>query len=437
MSKDCIREFGFITEQAVEDEASLNTCVVNSKAWKFLESYAYSNKKEDRFIRAASFNGKKALQVKNFVGFITTPDGTYLEILPKISEGDQSVEATRKLLIRMLSAVDDLNFIATTDADVEIFNKPLAEVLISRFLKELAQVVRKGIRKDYVNIEKEERFLKGRLLVSQQVKQLTTKQHLFRIAYDFFSDNRAENRLIHSALIQIAHWSKSEVNQRIARELRFAFNEIPVSVNYKTDLSQWSISRDMVGYKALLPWVRLILNQQSPFAVKGNQAGISYLFPMEELFEKYVAKMLQKHATPPYKFETQKRGKYLSIAPEAFLLKPDLALYSSGNLVGILDTKWKLIDQDTKYGNGSSDIKSGISQADIYQMFAYGHKYLDGGTGRMMLIYPQWMKFNEDKKFVLSESQDEIGLTLSVCPFNLYAPQKSSEAILNKLTQRY
>jgi hypothetical protein len=70
-------------------------------------------------------------------------------------------------------------------------------------------------------------------------------------------------------------------------------------------------------------------------------------------------------------------------------------------------------------------------------MFTYGHKYLDGGTGRMMLIYPQWMKFNEDKKFVLSESQDEIGLTLSVCPFNLNAPQKSSEAILNKLTQRF
>ena len=53
----------------------------------------------------------------------------------------------------------------------------------------------------------------------------------------------------------------------------------------------------------------------------------------------------------------------------------------------VLDTKWKLID-------GSGKDKYGISQADMYQMFAYGHKYL-AGKGNIVLIYPQHDDFNE------------------------------------------
>lgn len=423
MSKHCIREFGFITEHS---SYPLEACIVSHSAWEFLESYAFSHKKEDRFIRSSSFNGKKALQVRNFVGVITTPDGTHIEILPKTSEDAQDVIKTRSLLVKLLAAVDDLTFIETSDADVAVFEQPLVEILITRFLNELATVVRKGIRKDYVNIQAEEKFLKGRLLVTQQINQPPTKQHLFRMAYDIFLDNRAENRLIHAALVQVARWSKSENNQRLARELRFAFNEIPVSADYKTDFSQWSISRDMITYKALFPWVKLILNKQSPFAVKGNHAGISFLFAMESLFEKYVAKMLQKYAGLNHKIKSQLQGKHLSESPKAFSLKPDLAIFSSEKLVSILDTKWKLIDQNTQYDNGNNDVKSGVSQSDIYQMFAYGHKYLHG-KGRMMLIYPWWSKFDKplQTSFKLSEE-----LILDIYPFNLSNSADSAKAIL-------
>jgi 5-methylcytosine-specific restriction enzyme subunit McrC len=51
-----------------------------------------------------------------------------------------------------------------------------------------------------------------------------------------------------------------------------------------------------------------------------------------------------------------------------------------------LDTKWKLLDGAAK------DDKYGLSQQDFYQMFAYGHKYLNG-RGTLVLIYPAWDKF--------------------------------------------
>jgi 5-methylcytosine-specific restriction enzyme subunit McrC len=53
-----------------------------------------------------------------------------------------------------------------------------------------------------------------------------------------------------------------------------------------------------------------------------------------------------------------------------------------------MDTKWKLLNQSA----GDSRTKYGLSQADFYQMFAYGHKYLQG-TGKLVLIYPRHSGF--------------------------------------------
>ena len=446
-----IREFGYIIQKEAKEDSSgdesatgssIDVISVDKKAWDYLENYAYSSDKDDRFIRPINYRGKKALQVVNFVGVITIPDDIHLEILPKTSEVSQNLVKTRQLLVRMLVVVNELPFIQSTKAGVEIFEKPLPDVLITLFLKQLADVVRKGIRKDYERIEAEERFLKGRLLVSQQISQPVSRRHLFRIAYDVFSENRAENRLIHSALIQVAKWSKSEANQKTARELRFAFNEIPTSTDYKTDFSLWRNSRDMISYKPLLYWVKLILNQQSPFSVKGDSKGISFLFPMETLFEKYVAKILEKKALKDYssyRVEKQVKNKYLARIPAngnwVFQLKPDLAIFERNSSIEtpicILDTKWKLIDQNAKYDNGNEDNKVGISQSDMYQMFAYGHKYLKEGKGKMVLIYPEWDKFKTDKRFDLGND-----LELDVFPFNLDNADNSANALLKKLEQK-
>ena len=417
MNSICIREYAhIIAESNVEN--SLDVCSVSKLDWEYLEKMAFSDEKQNSFIKVSQFQGEKALKVVNYVGVISTPYGTHIEILPKTNvQLNQSDELdTRKLLCNMLAEVYRLPFIETKEANLETFNKPLIEALISLFLTRLASVVRRGIRKDYHRIEEEERFLRGQLLMTLQLRQPIGKQHLFQISYDIFSENRAENRLIHSALIQVSKWSKDEQNIKLARELRFAFNEIPFSSNYKADFAHWQDTRDMVSYQPLLQLVRFILNQQSPFAIKGQHEGISFLFPMEKLFEEYVAIKLAKLLPTNLELKPQIARKFLVNKPKnAFLLKPDIAIIDkkTKNIVAILDTKWKLIDQNAQYDNGADDVKAGISQGDMYQLYAYGCKYLEG-KGNLFLIYPQWEKFHQRFQF---EFQD--GLSLDVIPFNM------------------
>jgi 5-methylcytosine-specific restriction enzyme subunit McrC len=413
-----IREWGRLVLGPENRQKSADELVLNERAWSFLSDFASSQEKEHRYL---TFVRKDILQVRNYVGVITAPDGTQIEILPKTSDDDLGLPdlvKSRKLLLKMLRTAEGVFPVQTTEADLTLEKMPLPEVLIGIFLQQLAETVRKGVRKDYQRIEAEEKFLKGQLQVAKQLRKSPGKQHRFHIEYDVFSENRAENRLICSALISIGKWSQNAANQKLSRELRFVFDEVPESYDYSTDFSQWQTTRDMAYYQPLLPWLKLILNQLSPFAVKDKHAGTSFLFPMEMLFEKYVYQKLAK--TLPYPLTLKEQVSSLSLAKQndapVFQLKPDLAIYNeeTKTYCAVLDTKWKRINQNQTYENGAPDKKAGISQSDMYQMFAYGHKYLKG-SGRMMLIYPKYSGFTERlQAFQLSEN-----LYLDVVPFCL------------------
>ena len=89
-------------------------------------------------------------------------------------------------------------------------------------------------------------------------------------------------------------------------------------------------------------------------------------------------------------------------------MKPDISLMSGDKTEFILDTKWKRIN-----GEGS-DPKHGISQADMYQLFAYGKSMCK----QVALVYPKTEQFQE----ILSYKFDEK-LSLSCFPFDVIKPR--------------
>ena len=62
-----------------------------------------------------------------------------------------------------------------------------------------------------------------------------------------------------------------------------------------------------------------------------------------------------------------------------FQTKPDILIKQGSRCVHIIDTKWKRISPRV------DDPKQGISQADVYQMMAYGQIYQ---CPKLTLLYP-------------------------------------------------
>lgn len=141
----------------------------------------------------------------------------------------------------------------------------------------------------------------------------------------------------------------------------------------------------MAQYAAIKPWCELILGEHLPLAIQGESKGISLLFPMERLFEQHVAQVLRKQLQPGTQLHTQAASEHLCHynADKLFLLKPDLLLIQ-GERRWVLDTKWKCPT--------SGGANFGLAQSDMYQMLAYGMRYLQAEQD-LLLIYPRTCDF--------------------------------------------
>lgn len=418
-------EYGLLSASAKAAEKD-NVEAISEDAFEYLKKCCLCDESESRFLKLKIAHGMEVLQVQNYAGVVLCPDGTQIEILPKIAKANNQERAAteaQKSLLMMLKSLKQFRHIETEVASIKKQKMPLMEIFIAQFLNAVNSLVKKGVRSDYVREQTNSAFLKGKLLHSQQLKHNFINRHKFYVEYDAYFMDRAENRLIHSALKSVASYTNVNKSKKLSQELLFAFDEVPLSANYKNDFSSVKLQRGMQHYDVPLSWARLILEGYSPQSMLGDNNAYSLLFPMEAVFENFVAKYLKQRVTNPQKLSSQVQSKSLVTYGDKsyFRLKPDLYLKGFIGMDTVLDTKWKLINQNKKAGKD----KFGLSQDDFYQMLGYGYKYLNG-EGDLVLIYPKTDNFEHalTNDFYYDE---ERKLKLRVVPFDV--SHKSKERV--------
>ena len=402
-----IREYARLTTEAVQP--SLDEAQVSASAFDWLCELSASFSRNGATL--LQVEGRRSLKWDSYVGVLETPCGTRLEILPKhFDEADCKIKS-RTLLRKLIQSALSLKPRQASVTTLELFDAPLSEWVMGRFLSELDYLVKRGIRFDYQRIEEEQRFLRGQLNVVAQMRQPLGRQHHFQIRHDVFLPDRPENRLLKLALERVTKTTQDAANWRLASELRSILTEVSARRQVSADFRAWSGNRLMAHYQSVKPWCELILNQQMPIAVTGQWQGMSLLFPMEKLFERYVEAWLYGQLQPGARLKSQAASRYLCEHDQGkmFCLRPDL-LIDTAEQRWILDTKWKRLDVE------QHDKNYGLNQSDFYQLFAYGHKYRnETGTPKLVLIYPYWSRL---KKALPAFDYGE-GMSLWVLPFDL------------------
>ncbi|HET7370404.1 MAG TPA: McrC family protein [Gammaproteobacteria bacterium] len=381
--------------------------------WLEREALRLAGGSQESWLRLTQRHGERAVQVTHFVGVLQAPDGFRIEILPKTGR-DTTPERARGLLVRMLKCLIAFRHIRARDADLDIVAMPLLEVFIQEFLQATNMVVKRGLRRDYVARQENLYVLRGKVLVDRQIARNLVHRERFFTEHDEFLPDRAENRLIYTALRTVLKMSRSHDNQRLARRLGAAFAGVPVAMNTEHDIRRIRLDRSMAHYKPALEWAKLILRQLSPNPGPGRHPAPSLLFPMDALFEAYVAKHMARQLQTGWRIKAQASDRYLVMHMKQrwFRLKPDLLVKNRYGNRMVLDTKWKLLD--AKKDNGRE--KYGLGQADFYQLYAYGRYYL-GGRGDVVLIYPKTDSFSAPlPAFHVPDSE---GMKLWVAPFCL------------------
>ena len=351
------------------------------------------------------------------MGVIQTKSGYTIEILPKIySTGGKDYEEaeTRKIFLKMLRTLRDSPFKKLDLSSIQSGHFPLLEIFILMFTEELFLLVHRGLKSAYIPHEENAKFLKGRLLMKEHIKYNFIHKERFFVAFDEFSPDRPANRLLKTTVEFLLKKSTSNHNQRRLRQLLYYFDEVHFSKNIDKDFQKIKQDRLLKDYELLLQWCRIFLKRDSFTNFVGDDVAFAILFPMEKIFESYVAHEIKSQVNQNnnnWGVSTQDTGHHLIEGrmegdtfktDTKFNLRPDIVMKKGKEETIILDTKWKLLQNDNSKNYG-------IKQSDMYQMYAYGKKYSkedgkDIKVEQMYLIYPM----NENFKDKTKETKDLI-----------------------------
>lgn len=335
----------------------------------------------------------EVITAKNYVGMISMKDGTTVEILPKICSkiDDKDGSEAKKLIVKMLKTLRKSPFKNIQTSTVNIAKMDIFEIFIRMFVEEIFTIVKHGLKCTYDTVEENSNRFKGKMLFSKQIKFNFAHKERSYVEYDEFNTNRPENRLIKSTLSLLYRQTKSSKNKTDIKTLLNAFSEVPESVNYDTDFSKCISDRNTKDYSRAMIWCRIFLKGKSFTSFAGSDVAYALLFPMETLFESYIACLIKKQInSDEYTVSAQDKTYHLFEKPEIFSLRPDIVITrKSDNTVFVMDTKWKLLN--------STSTAYGISQADMYQMYAYQKKY---NAENVTLIYPSTDAVPDSQKII-------------------------------------
>ena len=305
------------------------------------------------------------------VGVLATGEHT-LEILPKI-EGEDAT--ARHALVHMIAETEGFRSDVGDAASMGVQHQSLLDCLIQVHGRQMLAAVRRGIPRRYVHCRDDLPILRGKLDVPRQFTRFAYRVDHIACAYDELSVDTSLSRVLKASIRRMTRFAQSYSSQRLMAELAVYFESVADSVAPLREHVQ--IDRTNAAFRDLYKRARLLLEGDFQSTTSGAQDGYALLFPMGELFEKFVGCMLKRASPHPVCLQHSKHHALkCEDGQRIFGLRPDAVIESPAGVV-ILDTKWKRIDPLKQDRN--------VMHSDVYQMLAYAESY---SAKRLVLIYP-------------------------------------------------
>ena len=325
-------------------------------------------------------NGDVIIATTSFVGVIDIDDKLTIEIIPKIYNSND--RASLQNLFYMLSYSRQFNIPDKNISNLEKYSGSFFEILVGMFSEELLNKVQNSAHHEYVIDENNHTYLRGKLLMSAHLKSNGFIANKFYIQTDDFTANNILNQTLKFVSTGLYNITTEPDNKKRIRKCLALFDEVDsVRIN-RAQVSRIKLNRINKRFENLLMLAKLFINNQTLVAKSGKHESWTILIDMNELFENFIAQALKNGLKySKYNIITQgpqKRFVYnIQDDRAVFVTKPDISIMLQGTVIQIADTKYKILAED--------DLKYGVSQADLYQMFAYSRKYR---TSDITLIYP-------------------------------------------------
>ena len=396
----------------------------NKKIFFKLKKYIKNNNLEDNyeFFKIT----KDVIVPQNFVGTIVLDD-IQIEILPKIPLVENNIEAEKIRFLEILQSIDYFKEKIFSNSKIEIIDTSILELFIHLFIEEVEKIVKKGLIYKYVDKNENLNVFKGKLDINSHIKYNFSHKERFFMKFDEFSVNSLENIIIKLTIQKLKKISINPKNKESLNKIGYYFENISILVCSIENLKYLTFDRMNVYYRNAIQWAKIFLNNQSSSIFSTNNGEMpSILFPMETIFENYIANKLvniiqeKSYNQLTIKIQDNSCSIFSSISlnnikvdNNILRIRPDIVIKNKNTKeIFILDTKWKILNK--------LDDKFKISTEDIYQMLAYVKTYNDRNKNnytckKAYLIYPatnmnQSTFFTKDDKLIFNTDDFELNI---------------------------
>lgn len=235
----------------------------------------------------------------------------------------------------------------------------------------IASQLKRGLAKEYVYHEETVHGVKGKLNISESIKQLSMINKKMVCGYDDFSEDIPLNQIIKTTVYLLLRSKEiSKKNKSNLRKTMLFFNNVTLLEINQINFKGIQINRNNKTYELLINLCYLILKG---LIIEEKGYGIKFRKHinderMASLFERFVLKYYQRHfpsLTPKAshiewitRYDTDES---LTLLP---VMKTDIELHGTDQIL-IVDTKYytRALSQ--------SQFKETFHSSHIYQIFAY------------------------------------------------------------------
>lgn len=237
-------------------------------------------------------------------------------------------------------------------------NTDVLESIIPAFVHHTHQAIRRGLLQGYRTEEEALHTVRGRIRFNDQINRRFGIPLPVEVAYDEFTEDIEENRLLKTALHRLSRLPvRSERSRQDVNGLRPAFNTVGLG-DYRRGAPEVRYTRLNSHYRPAVELARLIIDNSSLELFHGEVAGASFLLDMNKVFEQFLFVALREALGLPER--EWRSGERLTLDVDGKIrLYPDLSWWSGGSCRFVGDAKYKRI------------TPTGFPNADIYQMLAY------------------------------------------------------------------
>lgn len=367
-----------------------------------------------------TFDGENG-RAMNYIGFIQSDD-FHLEIYPKVFKKQPIANNSIKLFLKHIFYWFDYcrrwKF-PFTNVNLDSYNcENFPELMINIMADQIISVITNLPLMLYEEIEESLSIPRGRINFTRYLNYGLSNgnQHILECDHEPLMFDNQLNRIIKHVAHRLKQKAKLLETQNKLNEILFILDEVTDESCNSAILNRVKFNPFFDDYNDIVSICRLVLDQEIYSNNHYEQSHWCLLFPMEYIFEDFVAGFIEKELSAEWVIEFQKQDLYLTDKPgEAFKMKHDILLTSKfdATIKIIVDTKYKIRSKEDQM-----DSKKGIAQSDMYQMTAYA---LRRACTHVLLLYPNEIEeLKNNTEFLVTskfEKSHAIKIVAAEIPF--------------------